>query len=421
MTTIDDVTSARALLAAPLRLPCGAVLPNRLCKAAMGEGLADRQGGPSEALIRLYARWAQGGAGLLITGNVMVDANARGELRDVVLEDDRHMPALRRWAEASTRHGVPIWMQINHPGRQSMSPNPVAPSAVPMKKGQGVFLAPRALQDDEIRAIIRRFARTSALAQEAGFSGVQIHGAHGYLISQFLSPLTNQRTDEWGGSPENRRRFLLEIVRAMREAVGPAFPIGVKLNSADFQRGGFSEEDSLAVVQALDAAGVDLLEVSGGTYESAAMTGLAPAAHMTKEVAQKASTRQREAYFLDYAERVRQAVTLPLIVTGGFRTVAGMGAALAGGGADVIGLARPLAQEPDLPAQLLAGTVDRSQVTINRTGIPDLDSLLQILWYQDQLQRIGHGHTPDPRRSPWLVLAGKFLELGPEMFIRRRG
>jgi 2,4-dienoyl-CoA reductase-like NADH-dependent reductase (Old Yellow Enzyme family) len=410
MSTAPD---ARQRIAAALTLPCGAVLPNRLAKAAMGEGLADTKGAPGEALRRLYDRWAQGGSGLLITGNVMVDRRARGETRDVILEDSRDMPALKRWSEASTSRGVPIWMQINHPGRQCVSPHPVSASDVPMSKGFGIFARPRALDEAESLEIIQRFATTAALAREGGFTGVQIHGAHGYMISQFLSPLTNHRTDDWGGSPENRRRFLLAIVKAIREAVGPDFPISVKLNSADFQRGGFTEEESMAVVKALDAERIDLLEVSGGTYESAAMTG-------TTKDAPKASTRAREAYFLDYAERVRRTISTPLMVTGGFRTHEGMGAALAGGGVDVVGLARPLAQEPDLPAQLLNGTVDHSRVAIRRTGLPDLDGLLQILWYQNQVQRMGRGRDPDPHRSPWLVLADKFLEAGPDMFLRSR-
>jgi 2,4-dienoyl-CoA reductase-like NADH-dependent reductase (Old Yellow Enzyme family) len=377
----------------------------------MGEGLAAPDAGPSDALVRLYDRWARGGAGLLISGNVMVDPTARGELRDVVIEDDRHLARLRAWAEASTRHGVPIWMQINHPGRQSMSPNPVAPSAVPMDQGFGVFHTPRALENREIEAIVARFATTASIAQAAGFSGVQLHAAHGYLISQFLSPRTNQRTDAWGGSSENRRRFLLAIVRAVREAVGPDFPVSVKLNSADFQRGGFSEDESLAVVQALAAEGIDMLEMSGGTYESAAMMGISEA---------KASTRAREAYFLDYATRVRASVSTPVMLTGGFRTLAGMAEAIASGDVDVVGLARPLSQEPDLPARLLAGTAERSAVKPQHIGIRQADGMVDLLWHQDQIHRMGEGRDPDPERSPWFMLAGRLLEMGPELFRRRR-
>ncbi|MFN3431115.1 MAG: NADH:flavin oxidoreductase, partial [Candidatus Sericytochromatia bacterium] len=343
------MTADRAeALARPLTLPCGAVVPNRLAKPALSEQLADAANQPTEALPRLYERWARGGAGLLITGNVMVDARALGEPRDVVVEDDRDLPMLRRWAEAARSRGAQAWVQINHPGRQSMrglSADPVAPSAVPLKTGGGLFATPRALTGAEIEDLIGRYARAAAVAKTAGFSGVQLHGAHGYLISQFLSPLANRRDDAWGGDPERRMRFLLAITRATREAVGPDFPIGVKLNSADFQRGGFDEAESMAVVQALDAEGIDMLEVSGGTYEAAAMVG--------NLHEQRASTRAREAYFLTYAERVRSLVRMPLMLTGGFRTLDGMADALESGAVDVIGLGRPLALEPDLVSILI--------------------------------------------------------------------
>ena len=200
-------------LSDPLTLPCGSRLPNRIAKAAMSEQLASGDGTPGDGLVRLYERWAAGGSGLLISGNVMLDLQRRGEAGNVVVEDDRHAAALRRWASAATSHGAAFWMQINHPGRQAprtMDPNPVAPSVVPMTIGGGIFARPRALEPAEIQDIIARFARTSFIAKQTGFTGVQIHGAHGYLISQFLSPLTNLRDDDWGGDATRRRRFLLE-------------------------------------------------------------------------------------------------------------------------------------------------------------------------------------------------------------------
>ncbi|HNH49411.1 MAG TPA: NADH:flavin oxidoreductase, partial [Myxococcota bacterium] len=239
-------------LSSPLSLPCGAVLSNRIAKSAMSEDLADRGNVPGERLFRLYRRWGKGGAGLLITGNVMIDRTALGEPYNVVVEDEKVLPALSAWAAAAREGGVEVWPQLNHPGRQSprmLSPVPVAPSAVAVQLPGKAFAQPRALSSPEIEALVARFARAAALCKQAGFTGVQIHGAHGYLISQFLSPLSNLREDEWGGSPENRRRFLIEVVRAVRAAVGPTFPVGVKLNSADFQRGGFSEEESMEVVE----------------------------------------------------------------------------------------------------------------------------------------------------------------------------
>ena len=383
----------------PLTLPNGAVLPNRIAKSAMSERLADEEShAPNADLVRLYEQWSKGGAGLLITGNVMVDRTALGEPGNVAITDTRDLEALRAWAAAATSGGNHAWAQLNHPGRQSprtLSREPVAPSAIPVKLG-GMFATPRALTEPEIFGIIASFARAARIVQQAGFTGVQIHGAHGYLISQFLSPLTNIRTDAWGGDPVRRRRFLLEVVAAIRAEVGPDFPIGVKLNSADFQRGGFSEEDSLQVVAALETAEIDMLEISGGTYERPAM--FAQALNSASN-----STRSREAFFLEYAEKVRQVTALPLSLTGGFRTAAAMNQALAGGAVDLVGMARPLIIEPDLPARLLTGESEAALPIALRTGLGKLDSLLGIAWYSWQLRRMGRGLAPKP--NAWLLQA----------------
>ncbi len=384
------------LLAQPLTLPSGAVLPNRIAKSAMSERLGDRSFGPTEPLIELYRRWAQGGTGLLITGNVMVDHEHRGEAGNVAVEDERHLDALRAWADSTKGTDARLWMQINHPGRQSprnVNPAPVAPSPVPLQMPGGVFVKPRALEEAEILDIIQRFATTAAVAKQAGFDGVQIHGAHGYLVSQFLSPRTNQREDGWGGDDARRRRFLIEIVRAIREATGPDFPIGVKLNSADFQKGGFTEEASMAVVDALEAEGIDLVEVSGGTYEKAVMF------EETLPVAD--SGRVREAFFTDYSAKVRERTSLPVLVTGGFRTLAGMEGALRDGATDLIGMARPLAFDPDLPARLLSGQADQATPVKLATGWKALDSMIQGGWYQAQMKRLANGREPNPKLSRW--------------------
>jgi 2,4-dienoyl-CoA reductase-like NADH-dependent reductase (Old Yellow Enzyme family) len=380
-------------LSSPLTLPGGATLPNRLAKAAMSEALADRAGGPTDGLIRLYERWGRGGAGLLITGNVIVDPDGRGEPGNVLVLDDRHRAGLTRWAEAAQAHGARLWMQLNHAGRQSprnLTPRPVAPSAVPLRGFAGAFAAPRALTDAEVHAVIARFATAAAVAKDAGFAGVQLHGAHGYLVSQFLSPLTNQRDDAWGGDAVRRRRFLTEVIAAMRAAVGPGFPIGVKLNSADFQRGGFTVEEAMAVAAELGPAGVDLLEVSGGNYESPAMAGRG---ELPTE--QRASSVAREAYFLDYARQLRTATAVPLLLTGGLRTRATMLEILGEGAVDVIGLGRPLAVAPDLPAGLLDGTVEAAPAPRIRSRIRKVDDALQVLWFQDQLRRMARGDEPD--------------------------
>lgn len=411
-------TSTQSVLAEPFTLPCGVTLPNRIAKAALSEGLGDNRNAPSPRLRRLYERWSTSGAGLLITGNVMVDYDAVGEPGNVVVTDDRDSAALSEWATAATANGAHAWVQINHPGRQvprTLSSQPVAPSAVGLDLPGGTFATPRALEHVEIVDIVRRFAATAKTVVAAGFTGVQIHAAHGYLISQFLSPLSNHRTDDWGGTPEKRRRFLLEIVREVRAAIGSDVPLGVKLNSADFQRGGMTEDESSRVVLDLTEAGIDLLEISGGTYESAAMMGVS--AEPVKE-----STRKREAYFLDYAERVRAATSLPLMLTGGFRTAEGMASALSSGAVDLVGLGRPLALEPDLPARLLSGATAASDVQPRRIGIRVLDSAAEISWHTVQLWRMGDGKDPAPHRHPLRNLAQYVATTGVQSLRRpKRG
>ncbi|MGV9363388.1 NADH:flavin oxidoreductase/NADH oxidase family protein [Amycolatopsis sp. NPDC003731] len=398
------------LLAEPLKLRCGALLPNRLVKSALSEQLGDRRNAPTRELAELYRTWAAGGAGALITGNVMVDPAALGEPRNVAATPD---PAVYRlWAGAVEGTDTRLWVQLNHPGRQSpryLSRQPVAPSVVPFGN-RGVrtaFAVPRALTGEEIEAIIERFGVAARTFVEAGFTGVQIHGAHGYLVSQFLSPLTNRRTDAWGGDAVRRRRFLLELVRRVRAEVGDAVPVSVKLNSADFQRGGFTEEESLEVVRELGDAGIDLLEVSGGTYEKAAMMG-------------GASTQAREAYFLDYAAKARAVSDVALMVTGGFATPDGMEAALRSGEVDVIGLGRPLIVDPALPSRLLEGPDVRAERLCPKTGIRLVDSLLEIQWHTRQMHRIAAGKPVDRRGAvPTLVQAG--LTDGLNAFRRVRG
>ena len=343
----------------PLALPCGARVPNRLMKAAMTEGLADPAGHVTGELETLYRRWSEGGAGILVTGNVMVDGRFLERPGNMVAEDDDARPGLERLARAGTVGGNHLWMQINHPGRQCsrlVNNRPVSASDVRLKILFN-FGRPRPLTEDEIDEVIGRYANTARLAVESGFTGVQIHAAHGYLINQFLSPITNRRQDRWGGSLENRARFLLECVRRTREAVGAAVPIAVKLNSADFQRGGFSREDSDQVASWLAAAGIDLLEVSGGTYEQPRLVGRT-GSERTAEQPTRESTRQREAYFLDYTRNMRARLDIPMAVTGGFRNRRFMLEALEGDELDVIGIGRPLCVYADFPRRLITGEVN---------------------------------------------------------------
>jgi 2,4-dienoyl-CoA reductase-like NADH-dependent reductase (Old Yellow Enzyme family) len=392
-----------SLIASPLVLPSGASLPNRLAKAAMSEVLGDKAtGAPTDALIRLYERWGRSGAGLLITGNVMIDPSGLGEPGNVVIVDDRHLAELRRWAMAGQAHGARLWMQLNHAGRQSpkrLSREPVAPSSVPMKGFMGMFAKPRALEDSEIEVLIARFATAAVVARDAGFAGIQLHAAHGYLISQFLSSRTNLRTDAWGGDATRRSRFLIEIVRAVRAAVGPVFPIGVKLNSADFQRGGFTIEEAMDVARGLGAAGIDLLEVSGGNYESPAMTG---SGELPAE--QRQTSRDREAYFLEYAQRIRTVVTTPILLTGGMRSRAVMDGALASGAVDVVGLGRPMTHSPDFPAKLLDGSLVTAPSVKIRSRVRLLDDALQTMWFQAQIHELAGGREPDLQLGAWTAL-----------------
>lgn len=402
-----------ASLARSFTLPCGVTLPNRIVKAAMTEQLSDSDQGPTEALVRLYERWGRGGSGVLLTGNVMVDPRALEGPRNVAIEDDRHLPALRRWAEAAQAQGAHLWMQISHPGRQTprgVSSEIAAPSAIPVAGAFGLIMArPRALATEEIPGLVQRFATTARVAHESGFAGVQLHAAHGYLHSQFLSPKTNRRGDAYGGIPEKRRRFLLDCVAAMRAATAPDYPIAIKLNSADFQRGGITEDDALETLRALESSGVDAVEISGGNYENPMMVA-------TGEVVatQRESTLQREAFFLDFARRARAATRIPLMLTGGLRTAATMAAILEAGDVDLIGLARPLALDPDFAAKLLRGEAREAPAALRPTGLRAVDNLLQSLWHQDQMRRVAAGLDPDPRLSRLVSLAkGLYATLGP--------
>lgn len=379
-------TPRTAALGTPLTLPCGVTLPNRLAKAAMSEQLGEIDGAPSRTLTRLYSAWGRGGAGLLITGNVMIDRRAYVEPRNVTLEDDRQLEAVRNWARAGSRDGAVMVMQINHPGRVAVGPlhrRPVGPSALrPQVIGYNLR-KPRALSLDDISDLRRRYARTAALAVAAGFAGVQVHAAHGYLLSQFLSPLANQREDRYGGSAGNRRRLLLEVIADVRAAIGPEAVLSVKLNSADFQRRGLEEGESLDVALALEQAGIDLLEISGGNYEAPAMTGVV-----------QDSTREREAYFLRYAQDLRARSAMPLMLTGGIRTLGFMNDVLAQGAVDVIGLGRPFAVRPDIAAHLLSGRAEPQVLpTAPRIPLPvaPVNSYLQLAWHAANFRRIAAG------------------------------
>ncbi len=390
------------LLNQPFTLNNGTVIKNRLFKSAMSEALADKNAAPRPELIQLYKTWADGGIGLSVTGNVMIDSRALGEYNNVVIEKNVNIDLLKLWAKAATANKTQCWVQLNHPGKQApkgLNKETVSPSAIPFSDNmKSFFTIPRELTENEIIDLIHRFAFAAGVVKKAGFSGVQIHAAHGYLVSQFLSPHHNQRTDQWGGNTENRRRFLFEIYKAMRAEVGKDFPIGIKLNSADFQKGGFTDEESLETIKGLENLGIDLIEISGGTYEAPAMTGTM---EQTRE-----STQKREAYFIDFAVKARKTVKTPLVLTGGFRTYQGMHKALLSGDVDFIGLARLLAIEPDAPNKLISGKSPSQEIKPIKTGIKVIDKMgmMETLMYREQMNRMGKGLQPNLNISPILVL-----------------
>lgn len=403
-------------IASPVSITTGFTVKNRFFKSAMSEQLGDKSHNPTTGLMRVYQTWAEGGIGLSVTGNVMIDRNALGEPKNVVLDEQSDIAKFAQWAKAAKSNDAKIWMQLNHPGKQIpayLSKQPVAPSAISLGKGlEKAFNKPRALTEAEILDIIGKFATSARMAQNAGFDGVQIHGAHGYLVSQFLSSRHNQRTDKWGGSLENRMRFVVEVYKAMREKTGDDFPIGIKLNSADYMKGGFTPEESMQVIQKLGDIGIDLIEISGGTYESPSMVG-----HKVK-----ASTQAREAYFLDYAEQTRNLVNTTLVVTGGFRSSAAMEKALQSRATDMIGVARPLAIYPDLPNQAMANADFKANVPTPTSGIKAVDkmAMLSITWFETQIARIAKGKNTKPDLSAWVTVRDIMWDMGLQAFKPRR-
>lgn len=381
-----------------LTLPNGTTIPNRIAKAAMEENMADADHAPSAALMQLYRAWADGGAGLILTGNVMIDSRAMTGPGGVVLQDKGQIAAFRDWARIGRSKGAQVWLQLNHPGRQMMKnlgQQTWAPSAVPLDLGKhsNMFATPKAMTEQDIHEVIARFVNAATLGEQAGFSGVEIHAAHGYLISQFLSPLSNRRTDHWGGSLENRARLLIDTVKAVRAAVSPGFSVAVKLNSADFQRGGFDAPDAKRVVEMLNALSVDLVELSGGSYEAPAMQGSA----------RDGRTLAREAYFLEFARDIAAIAKVPVMVTGGIRRIDVVQQVLDNGIA-MAGIGTALAIKPDLPNAWRQGEDPRPQIAPIRWKSKPLASLAAMAVVKFQLRRLSQGREPNPGVSPFKAL-----------------
>ncbi|TQS33383.1 hypothetical protein Golomagni_06274 [Golovinomyces magnicellulatus] len=398
----------------PLTLPCGLTLPNRLIKSALAESWADKDRLPSKGLIEAYGTWAEGGWGMVVTGNVMVDETHISTPEDVVL--NRSLPrevALKRWKEwaaSCNKNGTPTVVQINHPGRQSISwagtnglfGKTIAPSAIPLDLGPGLisraataalFGTPREMNQDDIDGVVAGFVETAQLVATAGFAGVQLHAAHGYLLAQFLSAKSNQRTDAYGGSPAKRAKIIVDIIHAMRDSLPKGFCIGIKFNSTDHQSPQ-ELQDCIEQLQAITDAGVDFLEVSGGTYE-------APTMLVESFKNKAASTSKREAFFLDFAKAIRNKFPgVPLVVTGGFRTRSGMEEAVREESCDLVGLGRPAIMAPSLPVSVVFNPEVKdkdAKLYVRRVASPWIARVLglssaiagsaEVVWYQEELHK----------------------------------
>ena len=333
--------SAENKIFTPLTLPNGTQLKNRIVKSAMSDSLGDGRGNPTGAQMRLYERWAEGGAAASIIGEVQGDPLFAERPGNLVLNEAPDGAAFARLARRGGAHGARLWVQLGHAG--ALTPpeigTPKGPSAIDLPELRAAELTPR-----EIRALPDQFAQTARHAERLGFSGVQIHAAHGFLLGQFLSPLFNRRTDAYGGDIGNRMRLLREVVEAVRGSVSRSVVVALKLNSSDQLAGGLDPAESLAAIAALDGRGLDLIDISGGTYF--------PGAPSTSD---RASTGP---YFLNYAAEARRVTGIPLMATGGFKRRADAEAAIAGGAVDLVGLARALVLDPALPRHWQAAGPD---------------------------------------------------------------
>ena len=388
----------------PLTLPNGQTISNRLCKAAMEENMAEAGQVPGQALVNLYQQWADGGVGLILTGNVMIAPDAMTGPGGVYLGAETlaqgdNKARFETWAKAGKSGGAKIYMQISHPGRQvyaTQGTQPVSASATKVKMegpAEKMFTTARALTSDEIRGVIKRFADTAHAAELCGFDGVEVHAAHGYLLAQFLSPLTNLREDEWGGPLENRARLLLEVIREIRARVDPGFGVSVKLNSADFQRGGYDIGDAKQVVDWLNGEEVDFVELSGGSYESAAMMGMA-------DDGRAQSTKDREMYFLDFAKDIGATANMPLMVTGGVTKRETAENALAEGDVEIIGIARAMGYNANLPNDWKAGKNLHVPLPVVTWKNDLFKGLANMAMTKMNLYRMGDGHPPKASPRP---------------------
>ncbi|MFV0446486.1 MAG: NADH:flavin oxidoreductase/NADH oxidase family protein [Planctomycetaceae bacterium] len=383
-------------------------IKNRLFKPAMSEQLADKYHNPKgELLGNLYRRWSEGGIGLMTTGNIMIDHNALGEPSNVVLDDKSDLAPFRQWLERGRTNGTRVFAQLNHPGKQVpkfLSSEPIAPSPIPIAGPLASgFNPPREMTVADITRVIQLFAQAAGLAKDVGFDGIQLHGAHGYLINQFLSPVHNQRQDEWG----DRTKFLMEVYHAVRAQVGNDWPVTIKLNSSDFQKGGYSETDAIAVMLKLEAAGIDAIEVSGGTYETQKMMG-------------EDNDRPAGGYFIEFARGAKTKLNIPVFVTGGFQQRAHVVAALEDG-VDMVGVGRVMILDPDFPNKIMAGDNSVFQNDMRRSGWKYLNTISQLSWWESQMLLIAHGQATRPDLPVCQAAWHALTHVGIKAFAPRRG
>ena len=332
---IDDDKSVvnPHILQQPLLLPCGATIKNRLCKSPMSDSLGNGAGDPTFEQIRLYQRWAQGGVGLSMIGEVQIDPGYAEKPGNLVLNQQSDITKFRALASSGTAENSHLWPQLGHAGALSHLPisSPKGPSALDL---QDLHCA--AFSIDEIKKLPKMYAKAALLAKKFGFSGVFIHAGHGFLLQQFLSPLFNHRKDDYGGNTQARFKIILEIIQAVREAVGKKYPIGIRINSTDKLVGGITEVEALEVITLLDQTSIDLIDISGGTYF--------PGAKASSEGSVSGGP-----YFLEFAKSAKQQTQIPLMLTGGFKTRQQAVDALQSGTVDMIGLARAMVLNPQLP------------------------------------------------------------------------
>jgi 2,4-dienoyl-CoA reductase-like NADH-dependent reductase (Old Yellow Enzyme family) len=327
------------------------------------------------------------------------------------------LSTLKEWSAAGTKNNTQLWMQISHAGRQTpgeINSSPMAPSNIRLKIPGKNYGTPVPMTEEDILDVIEKFVFTAKIARETGFTGVQFHSAHGYLLSEFLSPDINNRNDAWGGDIENRARIHLEIIKRCREEVGEDFPISVKMNSADFQKGGFAADDSIIVAKMLESAGVDIIEISGGTYEQPKLIGVDDLTiNPERSEQRKESTIAREAYFLEYAKDIRKAVSLPLMVTGGFRTKEGIEDALKSNICQIIGIGRPLCADPYCVKKMISGELEilpSFEKTLSLgpsilspsspfTIIKAVNAFGAMAWFYQQIKNMAKGLMPNHKQK----------------------